>query len=112
VVGAWSAHAAGGPRDPPGEQSGGTAMHSFSLTYDDISNVEPEHGRHGADIYQGRHVRLDAYAEVAADVRGSHPRRRGFGILSRLARVEAVPDADSVADAAFPGGTHLALADA
>ena len=87
-------------------------MHSFSFTYDDITEVPAGSGQHEADAYQGRHVRLDAYAEVAADVKGSHPRRRGFGILSRMARVEAVPDADSVADDAFPGGAHLALADA
>jgi hypothetical protein len=47
--------------------------------------------------------------EDAAAVNGSHPRRRGFGILSRLARVEADPE---VGAEVAPTGAHAALVDA
>jgi hypothetical protein len=62
--------------------------------------------------YQGRHVRLDVPCiedPEAAPVNGSHPRRHGFGILSRLARVDAGPE-DAADDA--PTGAHAALVEA
>jgi hypothetical protein len=85
-------------------------MKTSSTTQNDIS-YEPTADETTA--YQGRHRRLDVPCveelEDAAPVSGSHPRRRGFGILSRLARVEADPeDAAEVA----PTGAHRALVDA
>lgn len=79
-------------------------MHIASISHDHISQERAEgQVRNGTDDlapagepadYQGRHVRQDESGTGAPTrgplpVRGSHPRRRGFGILSRLARVEA-----------------------
>jgi hypothetical protein len=93
-------------------------MTTLSTTHDDFS-FEPAQSRvqDGTDdagtAYQGRHVRLNVTCADASDegapASGSHPRRRGFGILSRLARVES--DAPAELDSA-PTGTHRALVDA
>lgn len=99
-------------------------MQRRSITDDDIS-YEPAESRLQTrseslatstddDAYQGRHVRREnlvaGTSTVAAPpVNGSHPRRRGFGILSRLARVEADFSADAVA---VSSGAHAALVDA
>jgi hypothetical protein len=85
-------------------------MKTSSTTQNDIS-YEPTADQTTA--YQGRHVRLDVRCaeelDDAAPVNGSHPRRRGFGILSRLARVEADPETGAEA---APTGAHRALVDA
>jgi hypothetical protein len=82
-------------------------MKTSSTTQNDIS-YEPTADETTA--YQGRHRRLDVACveelEDAAPVTG--PRRRGFGILSRLARVEADPEVAEVT----PTGAHRALVDA
>jgi hypothetical protein len=83
-------------------------MTTCSTTNDDISFETADQTL----AYQGRHVRLDVPCDdgyEVAPVSGSHPRRRGFGILSRLARVENVPAAEV---AAAPMGAHAALVDA
>ena len=107
--------------DPPESSPGGLAMTTCSSTHHDIS-FEPADSPVQDDLdltanvgettaYQGRHVRLDVpcVEDPEAPVNGSHPRRRGFGILSRLARVDADPE-DAVDDA--PTGAHAALVDA
>jgi hypothetical protein len=85
-------------------------MKTSSTTHNDIS-YEPTADE--TTEYQGRHRRLDVACveglEDAAAVNGSHPRRRGFGILSRLARVEADPE---VGAEVAPTGAHAALVDA
>jgi hypothetical protein len=87
-------------------------MQTFTIIHDDISG-EPASSlvEVGPTAYQGRHVRLDVPGVEAAPVQGAHPRRRGFGILSRLARVDGPDSADTGADHA-PVGAHAALTDA
>jgi hypothetical protein len=90
-------------------------MTTCSTTHHDISFDPADRLQDDLDqaatAYRGRHVRLDVPCaeEPEAPANGSHPRRRGFGILSRLARVEGVPEAVEVA---VPAGAHAALVDA
>ncbi len=84
-------------------------MTTSSTTHYDTDRAETAETPTG---YQGRHMRLDVSPEVVeapAPTSGSHPRRRGFGILSRLAKVD--PDPAVEADVA-PRGAHAALVDA
>jgi hypothetical protein len=92
-------------------------MHHSNTTHDNTSDERhdsrPGDGPDGPDAsahYQGRHVRLDLPdADAEVQDQGSPLRRRGFRILSRLARVDSDPAADS---AAVPAGAHAALVDA